>query len=151
MIDLMEQIKAIATDRFVVQQLRTGIKVAEEELQQTEEYKVVQELRQRLIGRQEALGDRETTLRAYAVQAYEQDHPLPEPLKIRIYTILEYDEGDAFDYCLDAMRGALKLDKRKFEKAVKALNEDIPGVVTILKQARATIATDLSEYVEEVE
>jgi 3-mercaptopyruvate sulfurtransferase SseA len=68
----------------------------------------------------------------------------PHPaVKIKMYTMLEYKDEDAIDYAREHLPGALKLDKRVFARAAKAVAMNF---VAILQEPRATIARDLSKY-----
>lgn len=65
-------------------------------------------------------------------------------VQVKIFTIMEYDDQAATDYCLSHNHASLlKLDKRKFEKVAKELQ---PDFVTIKEEPRAQIASDLSDY-----
>ncbi|MFA5714430.1 MAG: hypothetical protein WC998_01650 [Candidatus Paceibacterota bacterium] len=67
-------------------------------------------------------------------------------VQIKNFTVLEYDEQEAVNYCLEHQHATLlKLDKRGFEKVAKELR---PEFVRIEEVARAQIATDLSDYLE---
>ena len=67
-------------------------------------------------------------------------------IQIKEYTVLEYDEKSALDYCRQHLPKALKLVKKPFEAVAKVAELDF---VTIRKEPRATIKRDLSEYVDE--
>ena len=66
-------------------------------------------------------------------------------IKIKEYTVLDYEQDAAIDYCREHLPNALKLDKRPFEAVAKVAELDF---VTISKEARATIATDLLKYLD---
>ena len=89
--------------------------------------------------------DAETEVRKQALGIYEETgdkHPHPA-VPIKMYTVLDYDDGEALDYAREHLSKALKLIKRTFEKAAKVLELDF---VTIRQEPRATIRRDLSEY-----
>lgn len=67
------------------------------------------------------------------------------PVRVKEYTVLAYDPGEAHAYCVRYLPATLKMDKRKFEKAAKVLDL---GFVTIGTEPRATIARDLSGYLD---
>ena len=79
---------------------------------------------------------RELTLQAYAETG---DKAPAEGVGIRERTVLTYDGKVAFDWA-KAHKMALQLDKRAFEKIVKA---DTPDFVKVSTEAIATIATEL--------
>ena len=89
-------------------------------------------------------------LRLDALEQYERGDggksDLHPAIKIKEYTVLDYDAGAAVDYCREHLPNALKLDKRPFEAVAKVAELDF---VTISKEARATIATDLSKHLED--
>jgi len=77
----------------------------------------------------------------------ETDDRAPHPaIKIKDFTVLDYEDADAFDYAREHLPKALKLDERTFEKAAKILELDF---VVIRQEPRATIARDLSGYLPE--
>ena len=80
---------------------------------------------------------REVALSHYRLDGNTTPHPA---VKIKLYTVLDYALADALDYCREHFPKALKLDKRGFEKAAKALDLEF---VTTSKEARATIAREL--------
>ena len=59
--------------------------------------------------------------------------------------VLEYKDEDAINYAREHLPGALKLNKRVFKKAAQAVAMDF---VAILQEPRATIARDLSKYLQ---
>lgn len=62
---------------------------------------------------------------------------------IREVTRLSYDPAVAREWCLTQAPALLMIDKRQFEKVAPSL----PGApVEVTKEAQATIATDLGEY-----
>lgn len=74
-----------------------------------------------------------------------EKHILPG-IGIREYTRVQYDEDEAREWCKVNLPDALKLDKRKFEKYVKAVSEMSPvPVAQVDKEPTATISSDLSE------
>ena len=85
---------------------------------------------------------RKLSLAAYVEGGKSDKKPHPA-VQIKTYTVLEYDEGDALDYCREHLPNALKLDKRAFEKVAKVAE---PEFVAVKDEDRATIARDLSEW-----
>lgn len=88
---------------------------------------------------------REAALAAYNETGEKSPHPA---VKIKMYTVLEYLNSEALDYARQHLPKALKLDRRTFEKAAKAIE---PEFVMVTQEARATIARDLSKYLPAVE
>ena len=83
---------------------------------------------------------RDQALAAYATTGDKAPHPA---VKIKIYTMLDYEPADALDYAREHLPQALEVIKRTFEKAAKVLELDF---VDFTEEPRATIARDLSEY-----
>jgi hypothetical protein len=69
-----------------------------------------------------------------------QPHPA---VKVVISTILQYDVSNALDYARQHLPQALKLDRRTFEKAAKAIE---PDFVSFDTQPSVRVARDLSAY-----
>ena len=88
---------------------------------------------------------REQALAIHAETSERTPHPA---VKIKMYTILIYEFADAFDYAREHLPQALKLNRRRFDKAAKVLELDF---IDIEQEPRATIARDLSKYLLPVE
>ena len=98
----------------------------------------------------------EGVVRTAALDLYVQDgDKKPHPaIQIKVYKVYRYDETDALDFAREHMPGALKLNKRAFEKAAKELSgmdlgdvtEQLREVVSVRDDPRATIARDLGGY-----
>jgi len=86
---------------------------------------------------------RNAALAEYQVMGNKQPHPA---VKVVLATVLDYDPADALTYCREHLPKALKLDKRTFERAAKAIE---PGFVTIEQEPRTRIAKDLSAHLDE--
>lgn len=74
-------------------------------------------------------------------------HPHPA-VTVKDFTVLEYEEVEAVDYCRFHAPVALdvKLNKAVFKKIVEASK---PDFVTVKIEKRAQIASDLSKFVGE--
>ena len=87
-------------------------------------------------------------LRSAGVEAYQdtgekQPHPA---VKIGEYATYEYDTAEAVDWLIEKkLPKALKLDAKQFKKFAETHE---PDFVTITKEARAKVSSDLSEYLE---
>lgn len=86
---------------------------------------------------------RRLVLEGYEATGAKRPHPAAQ---IKLFTVLDYDYEAAVEFCQAAYPQGIKLDKRTFEKAARALS--LP-FVTVTKEPRASIARDLSEYVGE--
>ena len=91
------------------------------------------------------VADAEIEVRKQALAIYTKTgNKVPHPtVKVKIYTMLDYEPADALDYAREHLPKALKIVKREFEKAAKVLELDF---VDFTEEPRATIARDLSEY-----
>jgi hypothetical protein len=68
---------------------------------------------------------------------------------IRVYQKVQYDEENAFEWCKVHLNTALKIDKRKLEKHLKAIQETAPPEwCEYYEEPKATISSDLSVYEE---
>jgi hypothetical protein len=81
---------------------------------------------------------------------YQNKDKSPHPaIGIRVIHKIDYSDADARQWCMSNMPNALKLDKTVFEKHAKAVADTIPiPFVTITDEPQATIASDLSKYIE---
>lgn len=87
----------------------------------------------------------EAELKTQRVAEYDgADKAMHFGIGIREDTILHYDKGMAFDWAV-AHNMALQLDAKTFVKIAKTIGIDF---VNVTKVPKATIATDLSKYVE---
>lgn len=95
----------------------------------------------------------ENTIKKEAIKNYEEtkDKAVNAHVGIREMTKLEYELQKAVEFCKDKLPEAFKFDPGVFEKYVKAMEKISPvDFVKISKVPQATIATDLSEYLDEV-
>lgn len=80
----------------------------------------------------------------YATTGDKKPHPA---VQVKLFSKLQYDEQQAYEYCLDSLPQALKLDKRTFEQYAKGVAKVAPvAFVETVFEPRAQIASDLSEY-----
>ncbi|HUW15231.1 MAG TPA: hypothetical protein VM537_36290 [Anaerolineae bacterium] len=71
----------------------------------------------------------------------------PHPaITLKNFTVLQYTDSEAFDYCVEHLPGALKLQKSPFEKVAKVAK--LP-FVRITSEQRASIDSNLSAYLPE--
>lgn len=83
---------------------------------------------------------REAAVAEFAINGDKKPWP---GVGIREVTRLSYDPAVAREWCLTQAPALLMIDKRQFEKVAPSL----PGApVEVTKEAQATIATDLGEY-----
>lgn len=91
------------------------------------------------------IAEDEAIVREMALASGEK-HPHPA-VTVKDISGLEYDDAPALDWAL-AHHMALALNKRLFEKHVKADPTAFMEFVTVTSTQRADIATDLSKYLE---
>jgi hypothetical protein len=91
----------------------------------------------------------EAEVRDAAMADYvETGTPAPFPgVQIKHYTTITYPLATALDYCKREAPMFLTVDTKAWERAVKAMPVP-PSFVGIEKEPRATIATDLSAFLE---
>ena len=98
----------------------------------------------------EALAAQDTGVRQLAVELFkaegEQDKRPHKGVGINVRTHIHYDPKVALTYAMLHYPGAVKLDKRAFDKIAKATPHDF---VTISQDPSATIDRDLSAYLPE--
>ena len=135
----------LAYIRQVVGEREATLAAYETELHTTQLWKALEERRASLQKARTAQSDLEAEVRKRALAAYEEtSNKAPHPaVKVKVYTVLDYEPADALDYAREHLPTALELIKRAFEKAAKVLELDF---VDFTDEPRATIARDLSEY-----
>jgi hypothetical protein len=126
------------------------IKMLEESLAADERMMKIAELRGEIKSLEQKANNIRTEIEPEAVKLYEEtgEKSLLPGLGIRVYTELEYEEETALQHCISKdMLGALRVDKKSFEKYAKAMADVDPlNFVRIIEVPKPTIATDLSEY-----
>lgn len=98
-----------------------------------------------LANMKELVLDLDQTLREDAIAQYNKTgEKSPHPAVIvKVYKTLNYDAEEAKNYAMLHLPRALKLDRRMFEKAARAIE---PAFVMFGEQLRTTISKDLSKY-----
>ncbi len=138
----------LASIRQIEAECRADIAGAEKALRLTDAWQYLEQQREYLKVTQGDVADATAEVRKYALDIYEATgHKSPHPaVNVKMYTVLDYDGGEAVKYALLHLPQALKLVKRDFEKAAKVLELDF---VTISQEPRASIARNLDEFTEE--
>ena len=127
----------------------TGLEAIVQATPQWKQFQEAKNTQRELSDMQGTLHDqvRELTMAAY--QETGEVKPV-NGVHVKEYTVIDYPEPKAFDYCLAELHDALALNRKTFEKVVQALPEERrPEFVTVKKEPRATIAADLSFLLEE--
>jgi len=141
-------IRGLAGVRQTEAEIKAEVADIQTKLEASGLWKLLQERKALLKSASEAANQQADYVRLLALEAYNEngDKGPHAAIKVKMYTVLAYEERDALDFCRDMLPDALRLDKRTFEKAAKTLPLDF---VTITEEPRATIARDLSEYAEQ--
>jgi len=95
-----------------------------------------------------AVAELESKIKGLAVSHYsetQEKKPVPG-VEVKIFTVVDYDEKAAREWCFTNLRPALKLDKTEFEKMAKSGNVEIAQVRT---EPRAQIASDLDKMLKD--
>lgn len=145
---MKDAIARLARLRHCIAEEENMLAGAEAALRTTAQWAAVDHRRGQLQSMRADQAKAEAEIRRQALTAYrETGDKAPHPaIKIKDFTVLDYNDGEALDYARVYIPRAVKLVKRKFEQAAKVLE---PDFVTITKEPRATIARDLSEYLPE--
>ena len=142
-------VRILASARADKESAQSAVKLMQEELEKTDEWQRLRLAKENLSLRNDDESKLDDQLRDTAIKQYELDknkHP-HSAVSIGEYDVLEYDPGSALIWCVEKdMRKALKLDKRQFENIAKIME---PEFVTMEKEPRAKIKTDLSEYLDD--
>ncbi len=134
--DLENQVRVVAEARQIRDEVVNAKKEAQEKWATDHQAMLDEVDRISMIASNEEATLRDLTLQAYA----ETGNKAPaEGVGIRERVVLTYDGKVAFDWA-KSHKMALQLDKRAFEKIVKA---DTPDFVKVSTEAIATIATEL--------
>lgn len=150
---LIEKLQQLAQINQRLAQLSADKKLADEKLQATSQYAIVQAIHDDISAMNQSVSTlrdeiNQLTLLAYATTGNKKPAP---GVGIRVSKSLAYDELKARDYCVNNLVEALKLDKRAFEKYANGVSEVKPlDFVTIIEIPSATIATDLGEYLTQI-
>lgn len=139
---MLSELAKIRQDEQKAKEIRNK---AQQALEQTEEWKKLENIKNMLVVFENKSSNLETTIREAALAEYAQTKAKNlGGVQIKIFTKLEYDENAAINYCLEHKHAnLLKLDKRGFEKVAKELR---PDFVVIKDEPSAQIASDLNEY-----
>ena len=145
---MKDAITRLAYIRKVEAEYKAEIAQAQAELEKSTQWQYLEGRREYLRTVRVDMADAEIAVRQMSrIIFFETGDKVPHPaVKIKMYTALDYTDGDAVEYAREHLPKALKLVKRIFEKAAKVLDLDF---VTVRKEARVIIARDLSKYLPE--
>lgn len=140
--DIHEAVGCLALWRKRTEESQAKVKAMMNALMESPEYKQAAE---ESVHAHQMMCETEDQVRALAVEQYEATHEkqVHDAVVVKFFTELEYEQADALAYCREHLPNALKLDARAFEKAAKVIPLSFVDVVEVPK---ATIASDLSEY-----
>jgi hypothetical protein len=93
----------------------------------------------------------EAHIRFLALHCYDQENRRPTPgVELKEFTVIEYDPAPALAWA-QSHGLCLALDKRAFERLAKDVPAMIGDIVTVTKDLRVTISTDLTKALGEVQ
>ena len=143
--DLQASIERLAYCRGIEAEYRREIAELEAELAETPAGRRLTKARELLDIAKADRASAEETVRKAALEEFIQsgDKQPHEATTIKMYTVLDYNVGNAFEYCRQHLPQAVKLDVRTFEKFAKVVP---PDFVTVTKVPRVTIARALEKY-----
>lgn len=151
-LDLDQAILVLARERLALQRVKEKRQEAYDQMIQTEEGKRWQSLdatARNIAWRIETLESliRDRALDCFSKSGEKKPHPA---VSIRMRTVLSYDPDRALAWCKVYLPKALSLNRKIFEKHARAVAETHPvPFVEIRKEPQATIARDLSRYLQE--
>lgn len=139
------EVAHLAYYRNIVAERKVSLVKAEAELHASPLWQRVGDRHESLNRVKGKQAEAEAEVRKQALAIYlETGDKAPHPaIKVKVYTVLDYEPADALDYAREHLPKALKLDKRAFERAARAIE---PDFVDFTDEPRATIARDLSKY-----
>ena len=149
---LAQNVSTLAELRKKIEEAEFAVEITEREFQETALGQALADRRATLDDLMARAKELDNQIRSYTVSIFEntgERHPHPA-VGVRVYTKLQYDKDEALHWSQRHLPKALKLDKRFFEKHAKGVAETQPiPFVQIVEEPRATVSSDLSEYVEE--
>ena len=145
---MKDTVEKLARARCILAEYDATLVEAEEKLHATPEWAAADQALQDARQAKVEQANIETEVREQALGIYEETgDKAPHPaVKVKMYTVLDYDPARAFDYAREHLPQALKLNKKVFETAAKGIELDF---VDIVQEPRATITRDLSGYLPE--
>lgn len=142
--ELGELITGLAKGRVDLQSIRAEFDLAKQDFMESQEIVAIMKREQELAAQ---VSDFDTAVRQLALRIYGQNgkKQLSEHVSVHSVRVLEYDESKAFEHCRNHLHNLLDLNKGRFEKYARAVEDTAPlPFVTISKVSRVSIATDLS-------
>jgi hypothetical protein len=129
--------------------LSVVVAAAEEELDQTPQACALAEAKDALNAKKVEIRAVEEEVRKFAIGAYEESgEKRPAPgVQVKVYSRIRYEVDRAMDWCKEYAPTFIRetLDTKSFEKVAPNL---VGAPVTVEEEPRATIATDLSGWLE---
>lgn len=135
---------SLAVVRDAIARMKEAVKVLEEELAQTPAAKRLAACRVELTNRKAEEDILTGAVKLTALRATLVDGKPHPAVTLKNFTVLVYNEEQAFDYCVAHLPGALKLQKSPFEKVAKVAK--LP-FVRITSEQRASIDSNLTAYI----
>lgn len=141
-------VSELALAREIEAKCKADVADIQAELEASALWRVLTERKADLKAAQSTTSAQADYVRKLGVAAYGEtgDKRVHPAVTVKVYTTLAYDPTDALDYARKHLPGALKLDKRAFEKVAKVAGLDF---VEVDQEPRVTIARDLSQYISD--
>ena len=144
---MIEQVQALAKARETLAEAEAALEAAVTALYETPEGARVLDAKEKHRAAAEAASQARSLVELKALQAHADGQPLARGVTIKMYQAVRYDADQAMAWCIEHARKYLKLDERAFEKGAPVLM-DLGAPVTLAKEPRVTIASNLSASID---
>ncbi len=142
---LDQKVKAVADLRQQLARVEAVQDTVQAMLADTPEYITLQAIAFQRSGIKERLEEVEDELRATAVENYDGESVPHEAIyRVGVYKTLDYSQAEALGHCREHLPQVVKLDKRAFEKLMRAGLE--LAFVIVGQEYRASLKSDLSPW-----
>jgi len=144
---LTDRLHDVAEARHKLTVLKESEKQLERIATEALEYQMWQSAIERRRSQEGEVALAEQVVRERALEDVPGNGVLPPGITLKRFTLVRYDTDAATAWCRGVMPGLLILDTKRFERAAKeGLVQGAP--VQLVEDVRATIASDLSAYLD---
>ena len=147
---LQDKLKELAKKNRRVEEMQDLISLTMELLEQTQEWQDYQTTKEKFEEVKQEIEDLRAEINDLTLDEYEKtgNKKPVSGVSIRIYKKVDYEDEIAFEWCMNHLQPALKIDKTKLEKHLKAIEETAPpNWCVYYEEPKPTIASDLKEYI----